>query len=173
MKITSAIQRVPYDSPRVAFINAIERDGCVIIQNFTDMETLAKANSEVQPYLDAEEPASTVGGMQFQVQNASRVADFCPALNGGTRTCTRLVGRSRTVREKFFADPLYQDLGEHFLAIETTNWMGSDAETNTTHPLLSISITMDIRPGAAAQRLHRDDKNHHARHNAASAYHQN
>jgi ectoine hydroxylase-related dioxygenase (phytanoyl-CoA dioxygenase family) len=77
------------------------------------------------------------------------------------------------VREKFFADPVYQALGEHFLAIETTNWMGQDAETNTTHPLLSISITMDIRPGAPAQRLHRDDKNHHARHAPASKYHKN
>jgi hypothetical protein len=65
MKANSAIQRIPYDSPRVDFIKAIERDGCVIIQNFTDLETLAKANSEVQPYLDAEEPASTVGGRQL------------------------------------------------------------------------------------------------------------
>lgn len=30
------------------------------------------------------------------------------ALNGGTKTCTRLIGRSKTVREKFFSDPLYQ-----------------------------------------------------------------
>lgn len=30
------------------------------------------------------------------------------ALNGGTRTCTKLIGRSKTVREEFFSDPLYQ-----------------------------------------------------------------
>jgi len=30
---------------------------------------------------------------------------------------------------------------------------------------------MGIRPGAAAQRLHRDDKNHHARHTPTKSYH--
>lgn len=48
--------------------------------------------------------------------------------------------------------------------------MGDTPETNKSRPLLSIAITMDIRPGTAAQRLHRDDKNHHARHTAATSY---
>lgn len=104
------------------------------------------------------------------VQDRTPDTETRTALNGGTRTCTRLIGRSPTVREKFFADPLYQALGEHFLALETTNWMGDTPETNVSHPLLSIAITMDTRPGTAAQRLHRDDKNHHARHTAATVY---
>jgi hypothetical protein len=141
------------------------------------------------------------------------------ALNGGTRTCTRLIGRSKTVREKFPEDEVYQvcrlclypitlhllptnpldfwifpadctiyhnnncllntipatiqSLAEHFLSIITTNWMSTTPSTNTTHPLLSIAITMDIRPGAVAQKLHRDDKNHHIRHSPASTYHEN
>lgn len=32
---------------------------------------------------------------------------------------------------------------------------------------------MDIQPGGKAQKLHRDDKNHHARHARVSEYHQN
>lgn len=32
---------------------------------------------------------------------------------------------------------------------------------------------MDIQPGTEAQALHRDDKNHHARHARVSEYHQN
>jgi ectoine hydroxylase-related dioxygenase (phytanoyl-CoA dioxygenase family) len=32
---------------------------------------------------------------------------------------------------------------------------------------------MDTRPGAQAQKLHRDDKNHHARHQRAETYHAN
>ncbi|KAL4883193.1 hypothetical protein BJY04DRAFT_226661 [Aspergillus karnatakaensis] len=150
-----SVQRISYSAPREKFINALKRDGCVIVQNFTDLETLAQARAEVEPYLN-KESNSEVG-----------------ALNGGTKTCTRLVGRSKTVREKFFSDPLYQDLGEEFLAIKTTNWYNEEPSTNVTHPLLSISITMDIRPGAQAQRLHRDDKNHHARHAKVSEYHEN
>lgn len=77
------------------------------------------------------------------------------------------------MREQFFSDPLYQDLAEEFLAIKTTNWYNEEPSTNTTHPLLSIAITMDIRPGAPAQKLHRDDKNHHARHAKVQEYHEN
>lgn len=37
-------------------------------------------------------------------------------------------------------------------------------------PLLSIAITFAIPPGTPAQGLHRDDKNHHARHTATDRY---
>ena len=87
------VQRIRREAGLKAFIKAVEDDGCVIIQDFTDSESLEEAGKEVQSYLDASLSASgsTVG-----------------ALNGGTATCTRLVGRSKTVREKFFSDPLYQ-----------------------------------------------------------------
>ncbi|GME93053.1 unnamed protein product [Ambrosiozyma monospora] len=82
----------------------------------------------------------------------------------------RLIGRSKTVREKFFSHPLYQDLSENFLALTTTNYYDDQPTTYTSHPLLSISITMDIGPGAEGQRIHRDDKNHHARHVKSDKY---
>ncbi|KAF2177527.1 hypothetical protein K469DRAFT_602979 [Zopfia rhizophila CBS 207.26] len=151
-----SIRKFYYDSPREDIIAALEKDGCVIIKEFTDDETLAQAQREVQPYLDIDEPGSQVG-----------------ALNGGTKTSTRLIGRSPTIREIFFADPLYQDMVEYFLSITTTNWYGNEPSTNTCPPLLSVAITMDIRPGTKAQKLHRDDKNHHARHAAVPSYHPN
>lgn len=86
-----SIQRIPYDAPRSEFTAALEKDGCVVVTSFTDESILENARKEVQPYLDIEEPNSTLG-----------------ALNGGTKTCTRLIGRSKTVREKFFSSPLYQ-----------------------------------------------------------------
>lgn len=86
------VQRLPRSAGLQAFIDAVERDGCVIIQDFTDLQSLADAQGEVQPYLDASAAGgSTVG-----------------ALNGGTATCTRLIGRSKIAREKFFSDALYQ-----------------------------------------------------------------
>jgi hypothetical protein len=87
------VQRIVRQAGLDAFIKAVEQDGCVIIQDFTDAESLEQAQTEVQPFLDESAAASrsTVG-----------------ALNGGTATCTRLIGRSKTVREKFFSDSLYQ-----------------------------------------------------------------
>ena len=91
-------QRISRAAGLQAFIDAIEKDGCVIIQDFTDLESLASAQAEVQPYLDASiaDSGSKVG-----------------ALNGGTATCTRLVGRSKTAREQFFSDSLYQVRNQH------------------------------------------------------------
>ncbi len=65
---------------------------------------------------------------------------------------------------------MYQALCEHFLTLETTHYYGSKPLTTKSHPLLSISITFDIPPGTPAQGLHRDDKNHHARHAPADSY---
>ncbi|KAI8961486.1 hypothetical protein F5Y11DRAFT_326334 [Daldinia sp. FL1419] len=151
------VRRVRRGADLKAFVDAIEKDGCVIVEGFTTLEALADAQEEVQPYLDASvaTSGSTVG-----------------ALNGGTATCTRLIGRSKTAREKFFSDPLYQELAEHFIGIESIAWYGDEPEVNKSHPLLSIAITMDSRPGCKAQRLHRDDKNHHAKHSNVDKYHQ-
>ena len=63
MPQSAPLQRLPYDAPREAFIAALEKDGCVIIRNFTTSEKLAKAKAQVQPYLDAEAKGSKVGGM--------------------------------------------------------------------------------------------------------------
>jgi hypothetical protein len=62
MSSSSGIQEIPYSSPRQDFISALEKDGCVIVKNFTDIETLEEAQREVQPYLDAEDIGSKVGG---------------------------------------------------------------------------------------------------------------
>ncbi|KAH6893160.1 hypothetical protein B0T10DRAFT_267074 [Thelonectria olida] len=149
------VQRIARQAGLEAFVKAVEQDGCVIIQDFTDAESLGQAQTEVQPFLDESAAASrsTVG-----------------ALNGGTATCTRLIGRSKTVREKFFSDSLYQDIADHFIGLETTHWYGGEPVVTKSHPLLSISITMSSQPGSNAQKLHRDDKNHHAKHARAETY---
>lgn len=88
------VQRIAREAGLQAFIDAVSKDGCVIIQDFADEQSLDDSVREVQPFLDA----SVAGADKSTVG----------ALNGGTATCTRLVGRSKTVREKFFSDPLYQ-----------------------------------------------------------------
>ncbi|OQV09494.1 hypothetical protein CLAIMM_13610 [Cladophialophora immunda] len=148
-----AVRKLSRSAPLSLFIDALEADGCVIVKDFTDKATLEKADWEVRPWLDQQANGVKVG-----------------ALQGKTRTVTRLIGKSETVREKFFADPLYQALCEHFLALETTHYYGNKPVTTTSHPLLSISIAFDIPPGTSAQGLHRDDKNHHARHSHADKY---
>ena len=63
MAIGCQIERIPRSAPLARFVNALQRDGCVIVRDFTDLDALARAQSEVQPYLDAEEVGRKVGGI--------------------------------------------------------------------------------------------------------------
>jgi ectoine hydroxylase-related dioxygenase (phytanoyl-CoA dioxygenase family) len=81
-----------------------------------------------------------------------------------TRRCTALIGRSAAARQNWLVNPNLSRVMDHFLCKTTKNWYGHERHTYTTYPVLSISMTFDVRPGAKAQRLHRDDKNHHVDH---------
>lgn len=146
------IQRIDVHEPAETFIEALKRDGLVVVQNFASSEELADSLQEVQPYLDADKPWE---GKLFPPE---------------TKRCFRLIARSKTVREKFFSHPLYQQVCEHFLARTTTNYYDDKPTTYTSHPLLSMAMTMAIGPGGKAQRIHRDDKNHHATHIKSDTY---
>lgn len=146
------IQKIDASQPLQSFINALENDGLVVIKNFASHQDLDQSLREVQPYLDADKPWE---GKLFPPE---------------TKRCFRLIGRSQTVRDKFFSHPLYQQISEHFLNRTTVNYYDDKKTTYTTYPLLSMSMTMAIGPGAKAQRIHRDDKNHHATHVKSDTY---
>src|SRR4051812_25354316 len=80
---THSIKRLSRNAPLSSFIEAVEQDGCVIVTDFTDKIAVEQANKEVRPWLEKESDGAVVG-----------------ALQGQTRTVTRLISRSETVREK-------------------------------------------------------------------------
>jgi ectoine hydroxylase-related dioxygenase (phytanoyl-CoA dioxygenase family) len=61
-----------------------------------------------------------------------------------------------------------QALGEYFLAEKYPTWYDEKCHYYTSHPLLSAALGIDVRPGAAGQRLHRDDKMYHTWHKDAT-----
>ncbi|KAL3427434.1 phytanoyl-CoA dioxygenase [Phlyctema vagabunda] len=145
------LKRIPVDAPIEEFIDAITKDGGCICTNFVSVETVEKANAEVKPWLDADKPWN---GKLFPPE---------------TRRCNRLLWRSETCREKFFMHPLYQALGEHFLSSTDPTWYDQKCHYYTSHPLMSAALGIDVRPNAAGQRLHRDDKMYHTRHADATS----
>ncbi|KAL5003718.1 hypothetical protein BDV10DRAFT_190631 [Aspergillus recurvatus] len=96
-----------------AIIRAIIRDRCCIIKNFTDVDTVKKANEETRPYLEADKPWK---------------GDLFPP---ETRRCTNLVGRSKTVREKWIVDPLIRKITRTFIDKTTSNYYGETKHTYT------------------------------------------
>ncbi|KAJ9299212.1 hypothetical protein DTO271G3_2834 [Paecilomyces variotii] len=139
------LQRVDRSEP-AKIIQAIIDDGCCIIENFTDKETVDAVNAESRPYLDADKPWK---------------GDLYPP---ETRRCTNLGGRSITAREKWIIDPLIRHLTATFVDKTTQNYYGLTKHTYTSEAVVSVAVTMEIGPGAKAQRLHRDDKNYHMDH---------
>lgn len=59
---TTQVRRLSRSAPFSAFVEALEADGCVIVQDFTDKTTLKKADQEVRPYLNQQENGHKVGG---------------------------------------------------------------------------------------------------------------
>ena len=51
-----SLRCIPVDAPIEEFINAITKDGGCICADFVSPEAVAKANAEVQPFLDADKP---------------------------------------------------------------------------------------------------------------------
>ncbi|KAE8454313.1 hypothetical protein EG329_005238 [Mollisiaceae sp. DMI_Dod_QoI] len=145
------LQRIPVDAPIEVFIETIKKDGGCICTNYVSPEDIATANAEVKPFLDADKPWQ---GKLFPPE---------------TRRCNRLLWRSPTCREKFFMHPLYQALGEYFLAETYPTWYDQKLHHYTSHPLLSAALGIDVRPGAVGQRLHRDDKMYHTWHTDATS----
>jgi ectoine hydroxylase-related dioxygenase (phytanoyl-CoA dioxygenase family) len=140
-----SIQRVPATETEKLF-DVIKEDGCVIITGFTSPELLDQVNAEVSPYLLADKPW--------------KGALFPPE----TRRCPRLVARSKTVREHWLCSDVVTNIIDQFLSTTTSNYYGEEKHTYTSKPQVNTTLTMEINPGAKAQRLHRDDKNHHNRH---------
>jgi ectoine hydroxylase-related dioxygenase (phytanoyl-CoA dioxygenase family) len=81
-----------------------------------------------------------------------------------TRRCTRLIARSKTAREEWLIDALVNKLLSVFLDKTTHNYYGETRHTYTSHAIVNTALSMEIGPGGKAQRLHRDDKNHHVDH---------
>ncbi|RDW69789.1 phytanoyl-CoA dioxygenase family protein [Coleophoma cylindrospora] len=127
-------------------IQAIVDDGCCIIKNFTTPEAVERVNADTRPYFDADKPWK---------------GDLFPP---ETRRCARMASRSKTYREEWLVDPLVDKLTSVFVDKTTSNFYGQTKHTYTSRAIINTALSMEIGPGGKAQRLHRDDKNHHIEH---------
>ena len=67
------VRRLPRSAPLSQFIETLEKDGCVIVSDFTDRATLEKADREVRPWLEKEETGAKVGGTQHYPRSILRL----------------------------------------------------------------------------------------------------
>jgi len=137
MAAAKSIRRVSLKDPQLA-VEIIKEDGGVILTDFTTPELVEKVNRETTPFL---------------VSNVDTRNEYAPPQ---TKRCSRLWGRSETVRENGAQQPEFIEIMNYFIEtrIPKSHGLKGDLSTN---PILSYSGTFNIGPGAAAQVLHRDD----------------
>ena len=130
------INRILYSVLREDFTKALEQNGYVVVRGFTNLRTLVQAQKEVQAWLVIGEPGSTVGGQIF-----GHYPNYMVELTSEQPSMVKRehardsCGRSPMVREKFFTDPLYQDVVEHFIGIGIKDWTADIPEHNVRDPV--------------------------------------
>ncbi|WP_085654157.1 MULTISPECIES: phytanoyl-CoA dioxygenase family protein [unclassified Pseudomonas] len=120
-------------------VEAINRDGGVIISNFVSQQTLLALKEELDRYLNI----TPCGADPY----------FAGTL---TRRVARLFERSDTAVEVAL-NPLFIETAKKILQTPTHVWVGSDRIEIEPNIQLSMTQAIQIGPGQGLQPLHRDD----------------
>jgi len=139
------VRHIHKAQPFEHFVEALESDGCVVVQDF------------VSPHLSRYVHDADAANLERQVDE-------------GQAQITRQDDNS-LVRESLLSDSLFQTLTLHFLGLETISWKDQNVTLKSTKPRVSSSCTRDLNsPPIDVPSLHRADSVHHTRHAATSKY---
>ncbi|ETI24710.1 hypothetical protein G647_04079 [Cladophialophora carrionii CBS 160.54] len=146
---SASIVRIPASSPIEDILAIIERDGGVILTDFATPEDLAAIDRDVEAH---------------RTQTRSTDKGALKLIPKETLAVPGLVGKSPTIARICCESPVLEQLRTSILEEKFSVIREDIVEDHTIDPLLSISITFYIGPGAPRQRLHRDDNVHGIRH---------
>ena len=144
-KRTNRVRRINRSQPFEIFVEALEADGCVIVQDFVSPEISQRVND-----------ADTQSFNNFSEERQSRSLS---------------VDVNCLIRESLFSDSLFQTLSTHFLSLETISWQTQQINLNTSKPQLSSSSTRDLNAfSPSIPSFQRADAIYHKRHTATTKY---
>ena len=145
---STSITTIPADSPIEDILTILEQDGGVILSDFATSQQLAQIDHDVETY---------------RAQTRSTEKTALAIIPKETLAIPGLVGKSNTIAQ-LCESPVLESLRTHILQDQFSTIREDRVEDNTIDPLLSISLTFYIGPGAPRQTLHRDDTVHGIRH---------
>ncbi|PYI09846.1 PhyH-domain-containing protein [Aspergillus sclerotiicarbonarius CBS 121057] len=120
-------------------VEAIRRDGGVIVENLITREAAEQIKSDLKPYFDKDIP--------------DKYGLFPPT----TKRATGLMGISDACVE-LACNPLYIGVANALVSSSYTFWRGDHRVTVTGKPIISSTAGFRITPGSRQQVLHRDDR---------------
>lgn len=124
---------------------ALIHNGCFYLRNFIDQDSISQIIADVRPYFD-QDPPWDPSGVCFPPQ---------------TKRVSGLAAKSDSYRNKVLMNPTWLSLSERVLATKTSAWFGDIQAESTSHPILGGTVCFQVKAGAAAQGLHRDNMGYH------------
>lgn len=146
---TNRVRRLNRNLPFERFVEAIEEDGCVVVEDFINPQISQRVAS-------AEEIDPDVAEQRLSRTNTVDVNEF--------------------IRESLAVDSLYQLLTKHFLSLESVSYHGKRPQHLSASPRLSKSSTIDLKNSIdpisekAIANFRREDCIYHQRHAAVNKY---
>jgi ectoine hydroxylase-related dioxygenase (phytanoyl-CoA dioxygenase family) len=130
------VQHIPADAPGQLIVDALERDGAVIVDDLLDADLLARFNAELDPYLAAAPLA----------KDRVFINDMIQWFFGAqTRDVTGVAGKSLVFATEILTHPVYRTVCDAILLPSCATYQ------------LNIAHVLDRGPGSEQQMIHRDE----------------
>jgi ectoine hydroxylase-related dioxygenase (phytanoyl-CoA dioxygenase family) len=130
------LQRIPAAATTDQIVDALQRDGAVIVEDLLDADLLARFNAEIDPFLDAAKPAKDRQFLNDVVQWF---------FGAETRDVTGVAGKSRVFATEILTHPVYRGVCDAVLLPSCATYQ------------LNIAHVLDRGPGSEQQFMHRDE----------------
>lgn len=142
-----SLRTLPATSSLEEVLSILDRDGGLIIEDFVTHTHVSAMKTEIDSF-----------------DTSDHINTAISILPSQTNVVPGIIGKSPTAVSIVSTDPLLLALQDKLLTDRYTVIREGVAEERQIDPLLSISVSFDIGPGAPRQRLHRDDAVHNAKH---------
>jgi ectoine hydroxylase-related dioxygenase (phytanoyl-CoA dioxygenase family) len=130
------IARIPARSDVSQIVDALERDGAVIVEDLLDADLLSRFNAEIDPFLDTAKPAKDRAFLNDAIQWF---------FGAETRDVTGVAGKSRVFATEILTHPVYRGICDAVLLPNCATYQ------------LNIAHVLDRGPGSEQQLIHRDE----------------
>jgi ectoine hydroxylase-related dioxygenase (phytanoyl-CoA dioxygenase family) len=130
------LQRISADAGGEKVVDALQRDGAVIVEDLLDSDLLGRFNAEIDPFLEIAKPAKDRQFLNDVVQWF---------FGAETRDVTGVAGKSRVFATEILVHPVYRAVCDAVLLPSCASYQ------------LNIAHVLDRGPGSEQQLIHRDE----------------
>ncbi|CAH0022756.1 unnamed protein product [Clonostachys rhizophaga] len=161
--MTPKLTTIDASEPLDRILDAIARDGGVIVSNFLEPGLLEESMRAMESFMTPSLPRKTSGMTSSQrayVRTSSHAGCDPSAPKTNARCLQGLLAKMPEQITKIIRLSVWQGVMAHFLNGEFVGFDGANKTTRKSGYILSSTAAIRLVPGAERQALHRDDVNY-------------